>query len=583
MEEMDMKMKKYHILISVCMAAVWIFLINRFAGIVFETNDDRMITEIFSGAMTGAPEAHAYYVDYILGFILSSLYSITADVPWYGGMLALFQLLCWFFIADAFLSRCENKRDVLFSLLCCGVLYGAGFYIVSSIQFTSTAAMLAITGYVCLLLYPQGKGRYILFLMFELLAYLLRSDAMLMIQPLGVLTFTAFYFMKNKLYRIKGLSVKEWMGKCRPLFYTAGILLGILALGKGSYLIFYSSEGWKEYEKVIGALMDITDYADIPDYEDVADILEKYGVTEKQYSAFGQYMMIEENLSGDCLLEVAEVAGRQEIRPELSQLGRGLLESYTTQEYWNLNLLLLAAWAVLLFAVFWRKAYGFLLSLGGILLARSGLWAYLIYGGRMPPRVMVPLYLGEITMLLCLLLLIVGRERPVCSAGTKRSALELCLPLLLVLALLPFGAYTFRSQYRHLSEKNAVEEVYFKGMEDMISYCDSHPDKRFFIDASSLIYYRGSAFETQIFRQRNAVATGCWYAGSPGFLRRLKDYFADCETIYLVASAHMGPQSAAVVSYLEERLGTEARLEESFTVSNGGEYLVYAFRLPGGR
>ena len=157
--------------------------------------------------------------------------------------------------------------------------------------------------------------------MFELLAYLLRSDAMLMIQPLGVLTFTAFYFMKNKLYRIKGLSVKEWMGKCRPLFYTAGILLGILALGKGSYLIFYSSEGWKEYEKVIGALMDITDYADIPDYEDVADILEKYGVTEKQYSAFGQYMMIEENLSGDCLLEVAEVAGRQEIRPELSQLG----------------------------------------------------------------------------------------------------------------------------------------------------------------------------------------------------------------------------------------------------------------------
>ena len=173
MEEMDMKMKKYHILISVCMAAVWIFLINRFAGIVFETNDDRMITEIFSGAMTGAPEAHAYYVDYILGFILSSLYSITADVPWYGGMLALFQLLCWFFIADAFLSRCENKRDVLFSLLCCGVLYGAGFYIVSSIQFTSTAAMLAITGYVCLLLYPQGKGRYILLLMFELLAYLL--------------------------------------------------------------------------------------------------------------------------------------------------------------------------------------------------------------------------------------------------------------------------------------------------------------------------------------------------------------------------------------------------------------------------
>ena len=122
MEEMDMKMKKYHILISVCMAAVWIFLINRFAGIVFETNDDRMITEIFSGAMTGAPEAHAYYVDYILGFILSSLYSITADVPWYGGMLALFQLLCWLFCPGV------KTKGMCFSPFCAAAsCMGRGF------------------------------------------------------------------------------------------------------------------------------------------------------------------------------------------------------------------------------------------------------------------------------------------------------------------------------------------------------------------------------------------------------------------------------------------------------------------------
>ena len=87
--------KKIRIPMAFCMAAAWIFFIHRYVGIFFETNDDRLISEIFSGAMTGTPEAHAYYVDYILGFILSLLYRMTTAVPWYGGMLVLFQFLCW--------------------------------------------------------------------------------------------------------------------------------------------------------------------------------------------------------------------------------------------------------------------------------------------------------------------------------------------------------------------------------------------------------------------------------------------------------------------------------------------------------
>ena len=78
--------KKIRIPMAFCMAAALIFFIHRYVGIFFETNDDRLISEIFSGAMTGTPEAHAYYVDYILGFILSLLYRMTTAVPWYGGI-----------------------------------------------------------------------------------------------------------------------------------------------------------------------------------------------------------------------------------------------------------------------------------------------------------------------------------------------------------------------------------------------------------------------------------------------------------------------------------------------------------------
>lgn len=562
--------RKYRIPAALIMAALWIFLIYHFAGIFFETNDDRILSEIFSGAMTGSPEPHSYYVDYILGFLLSRLYRLTAAIPWYGGMLVLFQFLCCFFIADASLSRCQHRRDIFFALILCAVLYADGFYIIANIQYTSTAAMLAITGYLCLFLYSENRTRLSIFFLLELLSYLLRSNAMLMIQPLGILAFSGFHFAEQKLYRFRSFSRKEWLGKCCPLCHIALLLLLILVIGKSSYYIFYSSPGWKEYKKVNDGVTEITDYASIPDYSKVQDILPKYGVTEKQYNAFLQYAMIEENLSGDCLLEIAQVARAENPSPDLSEVFGQLLGSYTSREYWNLNFLLLAVWAVFLLYTVFEKSFALLLPAAGVFLARNILWLFLLYEGRTPPRVMIPLYLGEIALLLCVFFLAVLKD----NSG---RFLRRHLSILLLLILLPFAAKTLKSQYLHILAKNANEPVYFQGMQEMISYCNSHPEKRYFIDASALIYYRGSAFETKIYGKRNNVITGCWYSGAPVLYQYEKDYFADCDTIYLITSSEMEMQAGMVIDYLEERLNSTACHEETFTVSNGGKYLVYAF------
>ncbi len=572
--------KKHRIPAALLMAALWIFLIYRFVGIFFETNDDRILSEIFSGAMTGAPEAHSYYVDYLLGFMLSLLYRATAAIPWYGGMLVLFQFLCCFFTADALLSRCRSRRDVFFALILCAFLYMDSFYIIANIQYTSTAAMLAITGYLCLLLYSEGRARYLVFFLLEFLAYLLRSNAMLMIQPLGVLVLVGYHIAEHKMYRFRAFSVKEWLKKYRPLYHTAILLLFILIIGKSSYYIFYSSSEWKEYEKINDGVTEITDYASIPDYSNVQDILLKYGVTEKQYNAFLQYAMIEENLSGDCLLEVAKVARAENPSPDISEVLKQFGKSYTTPEYWNLNFLLLAVWAVFFLYIILGKALPLLLPAGGIFLARSALWLFLLREGRTPPRVMVPLYLGEIALLLCIFFLTI-LKRNADTSGEKliRRFGGKHMSVLLLFILLPFAAKTFKSQYLHLSAKNANEAIYFQGMQDIISYCNNQTEKRYFIDASALIYYRGSAFETKIYGKRNNVITGCWYSGAPVLYQYEKDYFADCDAIYLITSSDMEMQAAMVIDYLEERLNSTARQDDTFTVSNGGKYLVYAFPL----
>ncbi len=575
-----MKDRKYRIPLTLCAAAVWIFLINHFAGIYFETNDDRLLSEIFSGSMTGSPEAHSYYVDYILGFVLALLYRVTDAVPWYGGMLVLFQFLCWFFTANAFFAACRNRRERFTAAVCCIVLYAAGFHVIASIQFTSTAALLAITGYLCFLLYPHGRARYVLFFLLEFFAFLLRSDAMLMIQPMGVLTISGLYAVEQRLYRLQGVSVREWMKKCGPLLRAAALLLLILLIGTCSRLVSYSSPGWKEYEKVNDAVTTITDYAAIPDYDQVRSILDKYNVTRRQYEAFSVYTMIEENLSGDCLLEVAEVADERKAMPTVGQLCRRLLEGYTVGENsGELHLLLAAAWAVLLVFVVFRRHFSLLLSMAGLFAGRTAMWLFLLYGGRTPPRVMVPLYMGEITLLLCLFFLAVREngEVPVPHRG-KFGIFRRYLPVLPLLALLPFGAKVLNDQYAEISAAHTAEALYFEGMQDVISYCGAHPEERFFIDASSLIYYRGSAFETGIYGRRNGVITGCWYSGAPVLYRYMKDYFADCDTIYVVASADMEMQSGKVLSYLEERLGTAAYLHDTFTASHGGEYRVYGLQ-----
>lgn len=592
--------KKYRIPIAFCMAAIWIFFIYRTVGIFFETNDDRIITEIFSGAMTGAPETHTYYVGCLLGFFFSSLYRLTTAVPWYGGTLVLFQFICCFLIADAFFSRCRHKKDCFFALIFILLIYTASFYVIAGIQFTSTAAMLAITGYLCFLLYPGVKSRNILFFLTEFLSFQLRSDAMLMIQPMGALVLAGLYFTDRRLYPFPSLSAKfssampssclsvsreEWFQKCRPLFEAGAILLSILVIGKGSYYLFHSSSGWKEYEKINDAVTEITDYAAIPDYTEVQNILSKYNVTQKQYNAFLQYAMIEENLSGDCLLEVAGVAHEKNPPPALSQVFGQFLAGYVSRECWHLNLMLMAAWAAVLLLVISEKRFGLFIPLGGLLLSRSALWLFLLYEGRFPPRVMVPLYLGEIFFLYCLFFRTVTDKRtteydPAQSDSRKNGNFRnKYLLVLLILLLLPFGAGTLKSQYLYLLEKNTSESIYFTGMQDMISYCNNQPEKRYFIDASTLIYYRGSAFETKIYGRRNGVITGCWYSGAPVLYQYEKDYFAGCDTICLVTSSDMEMQSAMVIDYLEECLETTAYLEDTFTVFNGGKYLVYAFSL----
>ena len=173
------------ILISLGMiVAFGILVYVKQMGVYFETNDDRIIAEILSGAYSTAPDPHVIHENYLLTLPLSSLYRITVNIPWYGLCLLLFHVLAWFVIENSFLSRCEKWKEYCLVLAGLSGLFLGSLSLIGRIQFTSTAVMLAIAGYVALIMEKNTKKGFIMFFLLELFSFFVRYKAMLMIQPL---------------------------------------------------------------------------------------------------------------------------------------------------------------------------------------------------------------------------------------------------------------------------------------------------------------------------------------------------------------------------------------------------------------
>lgn len=161
--------RKAVIMETALITTVFIYvLIWKAVGFYFQTNDDRLIGEILSGALTGTPDAHTVCVNWLLCLPLSWLYKYFPGVPWYGLTLLLFCFLVCCVLLYGLLNWGNNlwQWACLLGLGVC--LIAAGTYMLSSVQFTSVAAMLAGIGYTCLL---WKKKNYALFLLCELLAF----------------------------------------------------------------------------------------------------------------------------------------------------------------------------------------------------------------------------------------------------------------------------------------------------------------------------------------------------------------------------------------------------------------------------
>jgi len=584
--------KNWLVFLSFLLAAAWIIAIYFVAGIYFETNDDRYMLEILSGALTGTCEPHIIFINYLLSYPLCLLYKITYSIPWYGIMLIAFHLLAYAIIIYSTLKLCTTWKVIAIRTAAVFCVFFVSTYITGLLQFTSTASFVAIAGYIYLFCtYIQkcscSKYNYNLFLIIELLAFLIREDAMIMISALGfgALTGLFIYLHIEETPSREGNSFSQIVSyvftKLIPLICC---LLIVFAIGRLGNIIGYHGPDWEEYQRFNIARANMFDYQGAPSYENAKHILDKYNVSQKEYNAFCHYTILTEHISADCIEELEHYVHTSSETSSVSSLSQNItsalmcsFQTYASSNLWSIGKILLLLYFFCLLYFFMTQKCLLLFPLSGVFLSRTIAWSFLLYKGRIVNRVTFPLYLCEMLFLLTILFLCKGKTHnnhhsTLCIYGNS------IIMIAIVFILLKSFAHTGIQEIRYVKEQNDTQKVYIEGLVEIQEYVNSRPSQTFLIEANSLSYYRGSAFDTRIYRPRNALVTGCWYSQSPPMKARIDTYLNSFDSpIYFMVAESSESRFTIILDYLEELYESAPIINETFTASHGGTHLVYYF------
>ena len=534
-------------------------------GIFFETNDDRIITETLSGAINHTPSAYVQVVSYLLSAPLAWLYRIAKEVPWYGLCLILFHVISYTAIFSGFLFRCSKRYEILLGVGLCIFIFSVDLYSIGLIQWTSTAAILAIAGYAYLALEMDDRS-VVVFAVLELLGFLLRDKAMLMIQPLGAAVLFGFFLSKG------GFREKK---QCQMILKWALALASVILVGAMSRWIIYRSEEWKAADKHFDACVTLADYYGMPSYDQVKDILDKYHGTETEYEGFSHWLLVGSNINADCLEELAEyVENSHPVDINVAVLLWDSVEKLIEPSL-TCNRVAALLWiCTLLWMIFAKRKEMFLPALG-LGVARTVVWCYLIYGGRMPNRVTYPLFFAEVVLLLVILLNDYGKAE-LKIGWYKLAALCLC-------GIVAYSGFrTAVNQYRYVDTVNGSQSVYMLGYEDIKDYCRQHPDNRYVLDTFSFNSYKGGALESDLSEPWNGIFSGTWIDQTPANKEYEREYMGGgWKNFYVIVYDDGQPTDVQMtniaVRYFAEKSGVQPYLEDHITVAHGGSYLVWHF------
>ena len=492
-------MKKTRPGLNFILSALLTVAVIAFSAIIgdfyFDLNDDVLMKDILSGAYTGVPAGHNIQMLYPISAFIAALYRVVRALDWYGIFLCVCQFLCVFIISMHLVDKSESMAfkasAAAFVLM---LALGGIFPHLVFVQYTFTCGLLSMTAAFLIMTNNKGCSGYILPVALIIIAYLIRSEMLLLTLPITFVgIFIKWLLERQELsdHEKDGIRISRY-GERKRLFIgyasLAGVILAGLAISSVINIIAYSSPEWKQFNELFDARTELYDFQFIPDYADNRQFYDSIGISEAEQELLVNYNFgIDDEIDTEVLRGVAEYASH--LRTDEKPLAERLLESIKSYLYrlrhvsWQksyeypmtdapLNILtgILYLGVAAVYCLKGRKEEGLSAVAGLVLLfaCRSSLWLYIIVRGRDPIRITHPLYLMEIGVLLGML-----------AVAEKKNMRGAVIPLLACAVLLAVFVYNQTVIINEESADRAVMRAHYDALYD---YFENNPDSFFFVD-----------------------------------------------------------------------------------------------------
>lgn len=545
---------------------------------VWYTNDDYRMMTIASGAYTGTPSADIVFMRYPIGLMLSALYSLTTQVPWYG----LFTMLCMFVPSCIFcyyiVKKAYMKNYTLFGVC----IYALAFLFlirkyICLPQFTLTSAFMGTGAIVLIYEMPSSKNiRHIVFAVIcAVLSFSIRSKAFYLLLPLIALIVIV------RLVNEKGTKIwKPFLSVCLATLVLCGSVYAV------DCLAWNRSEEYQNFKEFNKARSEAFDYGSIPSYYDNMPFYVENGISEVTYRALSaRYFDVDDSVDAETLQTIADYI--DEVRSQSGSFFDRLITAFEeTIDYWFksgdnivkfVSLYVFVMLAVVLIMSVRKKKINIIFpaAVAGFILES----VYLSFSGRIVVRVvdMMLLAAGIVGSITIVDMLKVRRKtfREYCSVLWKSKAkfASMLLGGLSVVAIVCSSILSMSAAVKVKYE--AVAVTLNTRINTLKDYAELYPDAFFFYDSNDFISCTDYVFKTYDEGEiLNNDSLGSWNCTSPTYYERNAQYgftsaidgliSDDCDVYFVAAkSVRMG-----MTKTLKDKYNKKLKLVDSVQSNN---------------
>ncbi len=523
----------------------------------FEENDDAIIAFIAEGAY-GARDSHLVYVNYCWGEVLQFLYRLCSGIRWHSVMQYVGIMIA--FTAISYILIYEKKEGRLLSVL---FLLCTFYEAYVSLQYTKTAAIVSVAGYLvllyCLRVIRRGVERgteWMIAVGMLLLFYglLLRSSCFYMATAV---------FVIPVIYEMWGVRKETDAGHKKRLviaYLTSFVTLAaaVCAFHYADCKAYSEQEAWKKFSAFNEKRTDLLDYRyDLMDYQSQGTRLKEIGVSENDALLYLTWQFGDGDVFHIGLMdEILDSAARRDIGIDTI---KGLA-AHIYEELYALSAIVIGGVCMGIWLLLGKNRMNryLLLYLGAVLLV---VLCYYEYSGRWNHRVVFAILFAVLALLF--------------QYGTTDEK----KPLMLIAGICIFLNVGLLMQDTFAYNRYMREEA--PDAAELLAYTRQNEEQLYLIDPfTDQTAYRYDVFKAyQEGELKNRTYFGGWLTHSPIYEKVLNNYgYRNAfqalkssdrdERIYLIDNYY--PEEKLL--YLEEHYGVKYSLEIVDTI---GKYNVY--------